>query len=371
MRIRLLASVLLLTFFSNAPMQAQNNELPIITTVSPSSGPLEGGSTVVIDGASLKSNCQITCPLTRVYFGTVEGRIVGDHASRIIVIAPPHAAGVVDIRIVLPNGSTAIRKAVFRYGQAGVEAQEFERILVPIASSDFPGAYESFWVTRLSVYNDNDRVVQENSELLFYSGIFPRGSSLLPSKKATILPPHALQAIRPSWQPGVIVYARKDVADGLHFSLRIRDTTRQATAYGTEIPVVRERELRTGPIILLNLPVGERYRQSLRIYEVDRSSNTCGRVQLRLFDMSSGETLASREIELTNYEGRPCTVAEYLDRHYPNGAQIHSLAQQLLPERGSREFVGLELRPLSVGLRYWAFVTIGDNETQHVSTITP
>jgi len=251
-----------------------------------------------------------------------------------------------------------------------LQAQESERILLPIATPEFQGAHGSFWVTRLTVYNDLDRLVGQN-DLVLRTTLFPGGGTSLLPKRAKTFDPIEIQTLMPSWQSGLTIFARKDLADSLHFSLRLRDTTRQSTAYGTDIPVVRERELRTGPIVLSNVPVSDRYRQSLRIYEVDRTSDTCKRVQVRLFDMNSGETLVSREIELTNYQGGPCSVATFLDAQYPNGAQIHLLAQQLLPDRAGREFIGLEVKPLTEGLRYWAFVTIADNETQHASTITP
>lgn len=33
--------------------------------------------------------------------------------------------------------------------------------------------------------------------------------------------------------------------------------------------------------------------------------------------------------------------------------------------------VRAEIEPLTEGLRYWAFVSVTNNETQHVTTITP
>ncbi|HXI12012.1 MAG TPA: IPT/TIG domain-containing protein [Thermoanaerobaculia bacterium] len=100
---------------------AQTTLQPAITSVSPSFGPVEGGTTVVLDGTDLKLNCQLTCPVSRIFFGNVEGKIIGDHLMRLIVVTPPHSAGVVDIRLVFPlvspNGPReVIKKNAFQFG---------------------------------------------------------------------------------------------------------------------------------------------------------------------------------------------------------------------------------------------------------------
>lgn len=82
-----------------APKSVVAEEAAVIASVAPAMGISAGGTPVVITGAGLRS-------VTRVDFGTVAGRQLRVlDARRIAVIAPPHAAGQVMIRIVDATGA--------------------------------------------------------------------------------------------------------------------------------------------------------------------------------------------------------------------------------------------------------------------------
>lgn len=251
-----------------------------------------------------------------------------------------------------------------------LRSAELERILLPVANHAFQGAYGSFWVTRFTIVNDLDRpLVQDVDAGPFGECYFPQCEPLplIPAK--TAFEPLLYRPPDRAWKPGVLIYVRRDIADRLHFSLRVQDTSRQALTWGTEIPVVRERELRTGTIMLPNVPLDGRFRQSLRIYDVDNTTATCDRVMVRVFDQSSGATLGQRELELTGADGGPCTLGtpDYVPM-YPNAAELHGIAQLLTGS--APDVVGVEITPVTP-FRYWAFISVTNNETQHVSTITP
>ena len=74
---------------------------PVITSVSPASGPLAGGTTVTIAGASLSG-------ATAVKFGTTTATITADAATQITATAPAETAGAVDITVSSLGGTSPI-----------------------------------------------------------------------------------------------------------------------------------------------------------------------------------------------------------------------------------------------------------------------
>jgi hypothetical protein len=83
---------------------------PSITTVSPSSAPLVGGTRVTILGEGFQAPVQ-------VFIGEAESQVIGVNFSQVVVIAPAgHAIGDAPIRVVNVNSSTSTEKSgVFRY----------------------------------------------------------------------------------------------------------------------------------------------------------------------------------------------------------------------------------------------------------------
>ena len=77
---------------------------PAVTGVSPSSGPLSGGSAVTISGTNLAS-------ATAVKFGTVTATIVADTAGLITVTPLTGTAGTVDITVTTSGGTSATSSA--------------------------------------------------------------------------------------------------------------------------------------------------------------------------------------------------------------------------------------------------------------------
>jgi hypothetical protein len=72
---------------------------PEVRTLTPASGPPAGGQTVVIGGDHLRD-------ATQVLFGSARARITSNSNSRIEAIAPPHAAGTVDVIVTTDAGNS-------------------------------------------------------------------------------------------------------------------------------------------------------------------------------------------------------------------------------------------------------------------------
>jgi hypothetical protein len=72
---------------------------PTKFTLSPTSGPTAGGTSVTISGANLANASSVT-------FGGVPGIITANTAGSITVTAPPGVAGNASIQVITPGGST-------------------------------------------------------------------------------------------------------------------------------------------------------------------------------------------------------------------------------------------------------------------------
>jgi hypothetical protein len=75
---------------------------PAITSIAPTSGPLSGGQTVTVRGTDFTG-------ATAVKFGATPGTsLVVVSATKLTVVSPAHAAGVVPIRVTTPDGTSAL-----------------------------------------------------------------------------------------------------------------------------------------------------------------------------------------------------------------------------------------------------------------------
>lgn len=96
---------LIVTLFYGSVSQAKLS----ISSVSPSSGPIEGGTTVLIKGHGFQVN-------TNVSFGGINASAVTFlNPSRLSAISPAHAAGMVALAVELPTGGRAQKEGAFMY----------------------------------------------------------------------------------------------------------------------------------------------------------------------------------------------------------------------------------------------------------------
>jgi hypothetical protein len=97
---------------SNPPAWGDGGALPgpKLYALTPTQGPLEGGTTVALTGEHLVEGA-------RVFFGEVEGSEVSvPNPRRITVKSPPrHAPGSSDVRVLHPDGQSAVLGGAFIY----------------------------------------------------------------------------------------------------------------------------------------------------------------------------------------------------------------------------------------------------------------
>ncbi|HEY0591989.1 MAG TPA: hypothetical protein VGF40_09495 [Thermoanaerobaculia bacterium] len=242
-------------------------------------------------------------------------------------------------------------------------------MLIPLALRETPGAYGSRWITEFWVHNASNRAISFNDDVLwvnlFCVGIpcfQPEDLQAGHSRKVQLdtgLPSLGLYKAR-------ILGVRSEVADAIDFSLRIQDLSRSLLTWGTAIPVIRERDLTTRTLRFLDIPFTAPFRQSLRVYTLDRESAGCEEVDVRVFDLESGSTIWNFSLVLTDPTGVTCAVPSSA----PNMAEMHNLSDQFVGvDRPSR--VGIEVTPRNPALTSWGMVTVVNNETQHVTAIVP
>ena len=170
---------------------------------------------------------------------------------------------------------------------------------------------------------------------------------------------------------GMLFYAPRGATEHLHYNARAFDTSRSSANAGTEIRTVREREFRTGEFVLRDLPLDPMFRVALRVYNPDQVDHA--QVRVRVFADGLG-TIGQRVVTLSYpiqtlvpdpYPLRPAFayVGDF-------DAIVREMLSVVLPPAPVTSF-HVEIEPVTAGIRYWAFASISNNDTQLITTVTP
>jgi hypothetical protein len=288
----------------------------------------------------------IVCEHVDVRFGDALAQVVSTSPGEIVVKPPASLApGTYDVSIFR---TTQILTAHAAFHVAAPDEPPssafYERVLFPVFFSG-PGALGSNWQTTAMLSNGND---------FAWTAAQP---SIFPS-----VPPHATAtATGTSTSAGVLEFAPRQAIGNASFALNVRDLSRQSQDLGTEIPVVRESELRDRAFSLLNVPADPRYRVTLRVYDVDGPRQ----VPVRIWQTRpDGDRLLAESITLfltaqPSLHGGGFAIVNDLIGAYPQLAGNGPLRIELLP------FQPPDAKTV------WAFASITNNDTQHVTIVTP
>ncbi len=244
------------------------------------------------------------------------------------------------------------RSALFIASPDGLyDPAVFERVLIPVIFSG-PGAFGSEWTTDVVIENpggDDVPVFRTPINLRFSCGI-PEGCPL------ESVPARGIVAVHPQWPTGLFVHAAR--GNDLRYNVLIRDLSRQRKAIGTELPVVREDDWYDDRLNLLNVPSDARFRVALRVYLEDDSS-FFGAVPVRIFRMDTDAKLVDSFL--------PLDAAH--NGQIPGTGWIADLSSNFaIPPGGP---LRIEIASPMSGERFWAFASITNNATQHVTVISP
>lgn len=225
--------------------------------------------------------------------------------------------------------------------------RNYSIVLLPIVISEpIPGAFGSQWVTEIVGRNTSSAEVRHVIHC-------PSGIACL----IEAIPPHTTFTPDLDHSPsGALFVMHTWPGDEVLFNLRVRDLSRQLDTWGTEIPTIRTDEALTGAAHMLDLPSSERFRLTLRIYDLSHSPGSSA-FSVKVY-ANAGDTLLN---ELT---AAALPVA--------NAGFGYLMLSDLLPGATSgEERFRIVVEPLEPQTPYWAFVSITNNETQHITISTP
>lgn len=349
MRTPTLLLALLLTAFSAAAT-------PIITSVTPSSGPVTGGTPVVIRGSGFSNACvacltPIAVPV--VSFGTVMAQSVQFVSeTELRAVTPPHLPGVVSVGVVQYDDSSP-NFATFPNGFdfLGNPFDAFEPILFPVFSPPVHGQHGTEFRTIATMWNKGTAAVPvlgfDSTCTLFDPPIGPDLPIPVQPRGGET---HLLTDC--STTAGRLFYVPKGDTS-IVASLRVQEVTHQSENHGVEMPVVRLKDF-SHSIALLNVPNDPKFRLTLRIYSFGPNN-----VKITVL-ARNGEIASSDQISFpSSFDLFAPTYTAYTD--FPPAAVIHDDEMTVLIEGAE----GVE-HPL-----LWAFITVTNNDTQHITTITP
>lgn len=241
---------------------------------------------------------------------------------------------------------------------AAQNRSDYSPVLFPISVSERPGAYGSIWSSVATLLNSSSEAIS-----------IPLGGCHIPPCYYRIEPGRSeavqIEPARADFPPAFILYVPKTASGSLHFNLRVQDLSRQALTWGTEIPVVTETQFLASPIFLLQLPLEARFRSAIRVYDLEARyfrDHASARAEVTV-------RVGSRIVKsaIVDVEARASEALE--DFHVlPGYFEIIDLAAWV---GEPLETVDVEIRPLSDGLRIWAFASVTNNETQHVTVVSP
>lgn len=347
----------------------------VVTQVSPNVGPSTGGTEVRIEGSGFFGSCTgAPCQERSLTFGGVPASAFEILSDSLLVATTP---SVRDSRFMSPVVGT-IRVGseegsfTFYYSdlQPAPVLDDFERVLLPAYNCYLQGAHGSEWCSTLTAFNSGDESVVVYPVYPGNDGSEIAALALPPSRFVEI---SLLRAIAGSFTETApisarVLYVDPEQADGLHLNLRLFDRSRTLMTWGTEVPVVREKDLFEDTIRLFPIPLADRFRATLRIYDPSRTPGAA--VTVQFLSTTTGDLLATRVLNL-DVLTRQINATD-LDVSYPGIAEIGNITE--LPELldlGSGGSVRIEVSPLSPGLRFWAMVSVTNDETQHVTLLTP
>jgi len=324
---------------------------PIVHSIDYAVVPVEGGTIIAIRGLNFDGGpCQVhphdgcgpavsfSLPHPDGCCFTGAGEIVSASDTELFVKTPPHIATLADVHVLARSGRRTTVRGGLRFGRPG-----FRRVLLPVGfRGEVPGAFGSRWVTELT-------------GRIFYRGQAEVTRTPYSEPRHLVEGPFRFDDL-PTHGHGAFVYVPE--GDFLDLSLRVRDVSRENENYGTEVPLVTSEETTTAfGFFFLDIPMGPKYRQTLRVYNFEgkRAAN----IGVRILARNGTENLVFNQYTMPDgpIEEFP-TEPGYLELNLAD----------LLP--GYEGSVDVSVSH-SAGPRLWSMVSITNNETQMVTMVTP
>jgi hypothetical protein len=171
--------------------------------------------------------------------------------------------------------------------------------------------------------------------------------------------------------PGTVLYVDASAAPAVHIGLRLQDLSRQSETWGTEVPVVRDKDLYGTSFELLDVPLTDGFRQLLRLYNVNNTNMATTHARVRFYRLDPAI------YSLTDLSGARFPpdallleqTVTFAVENFLGYAEIPNIAT--VPALAGTSRIRIEITPIEPDLRLWGFVSVTNNATQHVTLITP
>jgi hypothetical protein len=200
------------------------------------------------------------------------------------------------------------------------------RVLLPIAAGT-QGILSTSWQTDVLAHNDTTAAVS----------IAGTSIPATATRRLTLAPTSI----------GMFLQVPRSVVDGVTITTHVHDTTHDAENLGVDVPSIPETQFRRS-IVLPGVPNDARYRTLLRVYGYPGNYP----VAVSVFDDSTGEILSRPEFTLSGSD------IAYLQMPITAPAASRVLRVEVTTDRPSDPPI-------------WAFLTLTNNTTENVTTITP
>lgn len=297
-----------------------------VSTITPASGLISGGTIVHLHGTNLfgapLACASVVCSVY-VQFGDTLGTVIFDSAGEIVVVAPPHAAGPVDLVVNVPVSPQLTLKNAFTYQDPGSDTV---RVLLPIAAGT-QGILNTSWQTDVLAHNETTASV---------------------NIAGTTVPPISTRRLTLSpASTGMFLQLPRSVFDAVTITTHVHDKTHDAENLGVDVPSVPETQFRRA-VVLSGVPNDARYRGLLRVYGYPGSYA----ITVRVRNDSTEELLADQQLTLAGSD----------------------VAYLQLPISAAATAPVLRIEVTTTGTSdppIWAFITLTNNTTEAVTTITP
>lgn len=221
-----------------------------------------------------------------------------------------------------------------------------EIVLLPLLTPPSFGAHGAEFHTLLTLENPTDVAADISG---YRDQCNPGGCFPTDCEDFSVLLPHMAACPTYKGTPGRFLILLDGVFDRLAANLRVYDVSRNDQNFGTEMPIVRERELTTAPIHLPGVPITAGFRNTLRIYG---TKATTVRVTIGMQTMDIALTPSA------NIHDPAYAISTVFPTAAPGGAS--TLRVTVTPLDTSEN-----------AARIWAFVSVTNNVTQLITTITP
>lgn len=231
-------------------------------------------------------------------------------------------------------------------------AADYEQLMLPIAPSVTTCGYHSRYEARLIVFNQHDQPLQrfcEDGDCGFIgakSGLEMTG----PLTGGTPLPR--------------FLYVPAGELKDLRMSLLVEsmDMERPEERSFAELPILRASDFRSGKIELF-VRIDEGFRQGLRLYGLD--GHQAQQIIMRVFKLDTNQLL--REETYTMWP-----VGEWENEAGLQARPSFSMECDLSVYTWLvGQQVRIELEPVDPETKYWAFISVTNNKSQHFYTVTP